>query len=510
MNYKELAQAAQAHAIVLTETIKTMEQTLKTLTQNNENLLAEISELKAIILAKDGKNEKLVNQLNGLAKVAFPKKIEKRKYVDTTLKSTKPAPTPKERGNNGAKRKVYDSLEEIVEEVEPSHEEFIEQRKNSKFISFTDVVRYKFIPPKLIKHIYRCNKYALNDTVFEGKAPIAPFLNSNFDSSVIANLMQQRFIYGLPVERIVRYLSEVGMDIPKSTAHGLIAKGAALLDKLLPILKDAILSDDCVNFDETYYTVLDPKSINGSRKGYLWVALSNRYNLINYFIDERASRTKTVFTSYLPPTYNGAIQTDGNSSYKVLDTWEYKHAIRLGCVQHCKRYFLEIQQQDKAKEFIDIYNEFYLIRKNQPKEDWVKSSKLVFEKLELRLNQEVNSPETIANVKLAAAINYSLNELEAIRNIIVSENYQLDNNSVERSMRYISISRRNSMFCGSVEGARRMALIYSLAVSCRLNNVNSFVYFSDILNKLAKLPLNPDKSQLRNLLPDKWGIEDVQ
>lgn len=516
MNYKELAQAAQAHAIVLTETIKTMEhsfklqsQTLKTLTKTNESLLAEISELKAIILAKDGKNEKLANQLNGLAKIALPKKVEKRKCIDTTLKSTKPAPTPKERGNNGAKRKVYNTLEEIIEEVEPSHEEFIEQRKNAKFISFIDVVRYKFIPPKLIKYIYRCNKYALNDTVFEGKAPIAPFLNSNFDSSVIANLMQQRFIYGLPVERIVRYLSEVGMDIPKPTAHGLIAKGAELLDKLLPVLKNAILLDDYVNFDETHYTVLDTKSVNGSRKGYLWVVFSNRYKLIHYFIDERASRSKTAFTSYLPPTYNGAIQTDGNSSYKVLDTWEYKHAIRLGCIQHCKRYFLEIQEQEKAKEFIGIYNEFYLIRKHQPKEDWVKSSKLVFEKLELRLNQEVNSPETIANTKLATAINYSLNELESIRNIIVSENYQLDNNSVERSMRYISISRRNSMFCGSVEGARRMALIYSLAISCRLNNVNSFLYFSDVLNKLATLPINPDQSQLRNLLPDKWEIEDV-
>ncbi len=44
------------------------------------------------------------------------------------------------RGNNGAKRKVYDNLEQIIEEVEPSHPEFVAAR--AKFISAVDVVRY--------------------------------------------------------------------------------------------------------------------------------------------------------------------------------------------------------------------------------------------------------------------------------------------------------------------------------------------------------------------------------
>ncbi len=71
-------------------------------------------------------------------------------------------------------------------------------------------------------------------------------------------------------------------------------------------------------------------------------------------------------------------------------------------------------------------------------------------------------------------------------------------------MRYISISRRNSLFFGSNAGAGRTATLYSLAISCRLNNVNTFSYFKDVIQRLAQNQ-NMTKEQMRNLLPDKWS-----
>ncbi len=72
-------------------------------------------------------------------------------------------------------------------------------------------------------------------------------------------------------------------------------------------------------------------------------------------------------------------------------------------------------------------------------------------------------------------------------------------------MRYISWSRKNSMFCGSGKGAERLALIYSLAISCRLNSINTFTYFCDVINRIAQLPPRTPKSVLRELLPDMWA-----
>ena len=104
---------------------------------------------------------------------------------------------------------------------------------------------------------------------------------------------------------------------------------------------------------------------------------------------------------------------------------------------------------------------------------------------------------------------YSLNELESVRNIVNSTEYELDNNAIERPMRYISTSRKSSMFAGSMRGAKRMVLIYSLAISCRLNGVNSFVYFCDVINRLAELSPNTPPEELRELLPDRWKSSDL-
>ena len=407
--------------------------------------------------------------------------------------------TPKERGNNGAKRKVYDNIEEVIEDVLPSDASFDE--KAAIFLFSRDVIRYKYHPPRLTKYIFRCKRYRIGDDIFEGKAPIAPFLNSNFDSSLLAHLIQQRYVYGIPVERIIKYLNEMGIDIPKATTHGLIEKSADLLDRLMLIMKHAILDDSYIHFDETYHTILGGDK--GSRKGYFWTALSHQNNLIQ-FIYDNGSRSKKVFTNYLPEDYKGAGQTDGYSSYKSLEGWDYSKVMRLGCVQHCKRKFIEIQEQSEAKEIIDIYNQFYFIRKKKPKPEWKELSLKNYKVLETKLRDIERNPYTVPNHILCKAAAYCLNELESIYNIITSTNYDLDNNQIERPMRYISISRRNSLFCGSNARAQRTATLYSLAISCRLNNVNTFSYFNDVIQRLAENQVMSDE-QMRDLLPDRWA-----
>jgi len=149
-----------------------------------------------------------------------------------------------------------------------------------------------------------------------------------------------------------------------------------------------------------------------------------------------------------------------------------------------------------------LFNKFYNIRKNKPKEKWKEESLKVFRTLEEEPGKMEKEPDTLANQILRKAAAYCLNELEAIYNIITSTQYDLDNNIIERPMRYISISRRNSLFCGSNAGAQRTATLYSLAISCRLNNVNTFTYFNEVIQHLAEKPKMTDL-QLRNLLPDR-------
>ena len=115
-----------------------------------------------------------------------------------------------------------------------------------------------------------------------------------------------------------------------------------------------------------------------------------------------------------------------------------------------------------------------------------------------------SKPDLLPKSEMAGTVDYMLLQWEAIKGIFTERYYYLDNNLVERYNRYISLSRRNSLFFGSHKGAERGALFYSLACSCRMQGINTFEYITEAINKAAKLPPNTDIKVYRNLLPDKW------
>ena len=115
-----------------------------------------------------------------------------------------------------------------------------------------------------------------------------------------------------------------------------------------------------------------------------------------------------------------------------------------------------------------------------------------------------SKPDLLPKSEMAGAVDYMLSQWEAIKGIFTEGYYYLDNNLVERYNRYISLSRRNSLFFGSHKGAERGALFYSLTCSCRMQGINTFEYITEVINKAAKLPPNTDIKVYRNLLPDKW------
>jgi hypothetical protein len=64
----------------------------------------------------------------------------------------------------------------------------------------------------------------------------------------------------------------------------------------------------------------------------------------------------------------------------------------------------------------------------------------------------------------------------------------------------VAIGRKNWMFAGSEAGAERAATIYSLVASCKLNGLDPFAYFRDVLEKVTTYPA----SKIDDLLPANW------
>jgi transposase len=62
---------------------------------------------------------------------------------------------------------------------------------------------------------------------------------------------------------------------------------------------------------------------------------------------------------------------------------------------------------------------------------------------------------------------------------------EVDNNTVERSMRSIALGRRNSLFAGDDGGARSWAILASLLNTAKLNGLDPYTYLNDVLERMV-------------------------
>ena len=71
----------------------------------------------------------------------------------------------------------------------------------------------------------------------------------------------------------------------------------------------------------------------------------------------------------------------------------------------------------------------------------------------------------------------------------------------ERALRGIALGRRSWLFCGSDRGGQRAAVMYSLIVTAKMNDVDPQAWLADVLARIAGHPAQ----RLDDLLPWNWA-----
>ena len=102
----------------------------------------------------------------------------------------------------------------------------------------------------------------------------------------------------------------------------------------------------------------------------------------------------------------------------------------------------------------------------------------------------------------AEAIRYELDHWEGLVRFLDDGRIELDTNSVERSMRPVALSRKNSLFAGSDEDVENWACWASLIETCKLNSVNPQVYITDLLTRLVN---GWPQERSDELMPWNWA-----
>jgi transposase len=79
---------------------------------------------------------------------------------------------------------------------------------------------------------------------------------------------------------------------------------------------------------------------------------------------------------------------------------------------------------------------------------------------------------------------------------------EIDNYTVERTIRPIALNRKNALFAGHDSEAENWATIASLVETCKLNAVDPFGYLTSTLTALVN---GHKRSQIAHLLP--WNYQ---
>ena len=349
-------------------------------------------------------------------------------------------------------------------------------------------VRPKYVDPETEKH-------------FIAQLPARPIDKGIAEPGLLAAVVIEKYMDHLPIYRQVQRFKREGIQLARSTMEGWVAQVANLLGPLHERLGELVLGSGYVQADETPIPVQDPAAKKGkTHKGYYWVYHAPESQIIH--IDYQKGRGHGSPHLYLDG-YQGALQSDG---YKAYDYYEsVEGVICYNCWAHARRYFFEAKdnQPKKAEEALYQIKQLYTIERQvrgRPPDERTRVRREEARPILDGFKTWLLANEGLPKSPWGKAVSYTLGRWDKLTRYVEDGRVELDNNLIENAIRPIALGRKNYLFCGSHDAARRAAVIYSLLGTCKKHEVNPYDWLRDVL---TRIPTHPHK-KLDELLPHLW------
>ena len=368
----------------------------------------------------------------------------------------------------------------------------------------TEELEYE--PGKLFVNRYVRPKYVVPDDKGIIIAPMVerPLAKAIVGPGLLAQIIIDKYVDHLPLYRQMERFKREGINIPYSTIGDWIKNGCALIDPLGDALLKLILKSDYLHADETPAKVLDKNKKGTTHQGYYWVYHNSIDGLV--WFDYQQGRGREGPEEILKG-FKGYLQADG---YNVYDFFKDKEDITvLHCMAHVRRKFFESMNNDKATAQYALEQIGLLYKIERKARDQQLNAEQI---LELRQKESVPVLESLGKwmkesylkalpkSAIGKALGYSIQRWPELMVYATDGKLDIDNNPVENSIRPVAIGRKNYLFAGSHDAARRSALLYSLTGTCKLQGINPFIWLKDVLQRINTHPIN----KIDELLPHNW------
>jgi len=369
--------------------------------------------------------------------------------------------------------------------------------------------RLEYVPGHFEEHEHQLEKLACGqckEGVTTAPAPPQVLERSAAGASLLAHVVVSKFADHTPLHRLHRIYARSGADIPVSTLSDWVAGVGDLLTPLVERLSERVRNAYLVRTDATGLRVLDSGSPDNIQRGSIWAVVGDdRDVLFRYTPTGEGAAGPWEFLA----GRTGYIQADAASVFDRLFNGQAASAVEIGCWSHGRRRLVALQDTDcRAAYPLKLIARLYRVehladaqRLSAEKRVEMRKARAspILERLKQWFVATAASEPPSSDLGKAAA--YCLNHWTALTRFVEDGRVGLDNNLCESQLRDIALGRKNYLFAGSHDAARRIAGIYSLTRTCAQYGVPPLPYFTDILTKLG---IGWPADQLDELLPHAW------
>ncbi len=349
-----------------------------------------------------------------------------------------------------------------------------------------------------------------------GPAVLGPIPKGLPGPGLLAHLLTCKYADHLPLNRQVGIVARSGVRLSRSTLCDWMASAAGLLGPLVALMRARLLQSRAIHSDDTSVPFLE-RGRDEARDGHLWVYIGDRDH--PHVVFDFTTHYRRDGPEQFLKGYAGYLQADALAQYEGL--FAGGEVIHVARNAHARRRFVEAQSSapDEAEEALAYIRKLYKVERELGEwfavdDDACRQQHRFAQTAAVREDFHAwlveQQTRALPKSPLGEAVGYALSNWAALMRYAEQGYLAIDNNLAERALRQVVVGRANWQFCGSAEGGRTAAALYSVVGTCKHLGIDPFAYLRDVLPALSARGEDASGLVLASCLPDAWQKANAQ